>query len=117
MQEEELFEAVHKLIAVPEIAGHPTGGAIDVTIQVGDVRLDMGTDIADFSDVEKIPTFSNIITEEQKRNRSLLRQLLMEVGFAPYDGEWWHFSYGDREWAYYYKQPYAIYEQISWNSK
>ncbi|MDR3125675.1 MAG: hypothetical protein LBU20_01195 [Candidatus Nomurabacteria bacterium] len=27
---------------------------------------------------------------------------MMSQGFAPYDGEWWHFSYGDREWAAWY---------------
>jgi len=47
------------------------------------------------------------------KNRILLRYLLKKQGFAPYDGEWWHFSYGDREWAFYYKKKNAIYGQVS----
>ena len=43
----------------------------------------------------------------------LLRKIMMQVGFAPYDAEWWHFSYGDREWAFYCKKPYALYDQIT----
>lgn len=27
------------------------------------------------------------------------------------DGEWWHFSYGDKEWAYADKMPDALYGQ------
>jgi D-alanyl-D-alanine dipeptidase len=37
---------------------------------------------------------------------------MTSVGFAPFDGEWWHFSYGDREWAYFYKKKNALYGQI-----
>lgn len=37
--------------------------------------------------------------DQQKENRFLLQDLMLLVGFAPYYGEWWHFSYGDREWA------------------
>ena len=42
----------------------------------------------------------------------ILRKIMLEVGFAPYDGEWWHFSYGDREWAYYYKKYKYLYPQV-----
>ncbi len=109
----DLLEQVHKLIAVPEVAGHPTGGAVDVTIQLNDVNLDMGTEIADFSNPKILPTFSSSITETQKANRLLLRSIMMQAGFAPFNGEWWHFSYGDKEWAYYYLYPFAIYDQLN----
>jgi hypothetical protein len=26
-----------------------------------------------------------------------------------YPTEWWHYSYGDRYWAYHQNQPHAIY--------
>lgn len=42
----------------------------------------------------------------------LLRDCMLTAGFAPYDGEWWHFSYGERDWAHYYKKPNAIYGQV-----
>ena len=38
---------------------------------------------------------------------------MLEEGFAPYDGEWWHFSFGDKEWAFYYKKDKALFNQIN----
>lgn len=36
--------------------------------------------------------FYTDITNEQKNNRLLLRQLMITEGFTPYDKEWWHFT-------------------------
>mgnify|MGYP003601445901 FL=1 len=107
---EKLIEATHKYIAVPEIAGHPTGGAIDVQITNNNVPLDFGTKIWSFTN--DYATFSPFISKQAWANRQLLRNALTQVGIAPFDGEWWHFSYGDKEWASYYNNLYAIYEQI-----
>jgi len=111
----ELLQATHQLIAVPEIAGHPTGGAIDIQITKNGNPLDMGTLIWEF--VKDSFTFSPFISEEAQSNRQLLRKVMMQVGFAPFDGEWWHFSYGDKEWAKYYGQPSAVYEQIEFTAE
>jgi len=108
-----LLEATHRLIAVPEIAGHPTGGAVDIRIVENDEPIDMGTSIWEF--VNDSFTFSPFISKAAQDNRQLLRKVMMEVGFAPFDGEWWHFSYGDKEWAKYYQKPYALYEQTEFN--
>jgi D-alanyl-D-alanine dipeptidase len=105
-----LLEAVHRLIAVPEIAGHPTGGAIDIQILHYGECIDMGTNIWEFTNDSF--TFSPFVGKAAYDNRQLLRNTMMEIGFAPFDGEWWHFSYGDKEWAKYYAKPCAIYEQI-----
>lgn len=108
----DLYEAIHRSVAVPTVAGHPTGGAIDLyIINQSEDQLDFGSVIYDYSNL-KYYVFSKDITRKQKQNRLLLREAMMEVGFAPYDGEWWHFSYGDREWAFYYKKPCALYDQI-----
>lgn len=32
------------------------------------------------------------ITEEQYRNRIILREAMLRHGFKPYDCEWWHFT-------------------------
>lgn len=108
----DLESQAHLLSAHPEVGGHSVGAAIDATIVLNGQRLDMGTGIADFEDTEKIKTFSDNLTKEQHDNRMLLRNLLVDVGFCPFDGEWWHFSYGDREWAAYYDKPAAIYSAI-----
>ena len=111
LTEDEIRDRAHLLSASPDVAGHPTGGAIDITIVDGTgAELNMGTNIADFSQGEKIQTFFTNLTTDQKDNRLFLRELLVEQGFAPFDGEWWHFSYGDREWAKYYEKENAIYD-------
>jgi len=107
-----LYEEVHRSIAVPTVAGHPTGGAIDITIV--DIKsntfLNFGTKQYDYT-TKDYYVFSPYISNKAKKNRMLLRRVMLEVGFAPFDGEWWHFSYGDREWAYYYNKNSAIYQQ------
>lgn len=109
----ELLKEVHQYIAVPEVAGHPTGGAVDVQILRGGEAVDFGTKIWEFTDDSL--TFSPFITKDAWDNRQLLRRIMMGVGFAPFDGEWWHFSYGDKEWAKYYGMHSAIYEQIEFS--
>lgn len=107
-------EAVHRFVAVPEVAGHPTGGAIDLRIidQKGN-PLDMGTDIHEL--VKDSYVFSPFISKAAWDNRQMLRDFMKQAGFAPFDGEWWHFSYGDREWASYYRKPNAFYSKIDFS--
>ena len=113
LSDENLDTLTHNFVAVPSVAGHPTGGAIDVTLidQMG-TPLDMGTRIADWSDAEKIKTFAAGLSDTQKKNRRVLHNTLVQQGFAPFYGEWWHFSYGDREWACFYGKPEALYSAI-----
>jgi len=113
----ELDEATHSFVAFPKVAGHPTGGAIDLTITTPEGNLDMGTSIADFTDPNLIHTFSDRVTETHRLNRMPLHDLLVTQGFAPFYGEWWHFSYGDREWAATYGQPSARYEPLEFSTK
>jgi D-alanyl-D-alanine dipeptidase len=106
----DLTEATHRLIAEPSVAGHPTGGAVDIQITDNGTPLNFGADIWQFD--ESSYTFNPFINKEAWQNRLLLRRLMISEGFAPFDGEWWHFSYGDREWAYTYGLEAAIYDQI-----
>lgn len=112
LNEEAIKNKAHALIAVPEVAGHPTGGAVDVTIEEGGKELDMGTPIWRLDLPELVPTFAASVSQEPRENRLLLRRLMQDQGFAPFDGEWWHFSFGDREWAALRGEPCAIYRQI-----
>ena len=108
---QQLIEAAHRRIAVPDVAGHPTGGAVDVQILRDSVEVEMGTPIWDFS--HDSYTFSPFVSRDAWMNRQLLRRAMMAAGFAPFDGEWWHFSYGDKEWARFYDQPGALYSQVA----
>lgn len=107
-----LEERTNLFIAHPSVAGHPTGGAIDVTLFYNGEELDMGCKICDFDQPDKIITYSDNITKQQHDNRMLLLDALKNEGFAPFYGEWWHYSYGDKEWAAHYNKPEAIYSQL-----
>ena len=112
LSEAEQIELAHSMVAHPDSAGHTTGGAVDITIwdNKNGQELDMGSGIAQFGDIAY--TLFPDIREQQKSNRLYLQKILMDVGFAPFLGEWWHFSYGDKEWAFYYKKDFSIYQKI-----
>ena len=114
--EMEMYEYIHEKIAVPIVSGHPTGGAVDVAIYDAkkDEIIDFGSEIVDYSTTMCYYQNENL-SEKAKSNRKLLRKMMMKEGFAPYDGEWWHFSYGDKEWAFYYNKKKALYNQVEAN--
>jgi D-alanyl-D-alanine dipeptidase len=108
-------EKAHEMIAAPDVAGHPTGGAVDVWIvdKTG-YPIDMGTDMHELIDASRVFNRASI-TDQQFQNRMILRDAMEAAGFAAYDGEWWHFSYGDKEWAFLKNQPEALYAQINFD--
>lgn len=116
LSEEELCAKTHLFVAAPDVAGHIVGGAIDITITSTQGDLDMGTKIADYSDEKKIQTFYKNLTNTQKQSRKLLHDLMTHVGFAPFYGEWWHFSYGDKEWAAFYGHKKSLYSPVDFKS-
>ncbi len=73
-------------------SGHTRGSTADLTIvnlKTGK-ELDMGSPY-DFFGVESHP-FYDKLTKKQKENRMLLRKVMLNNGFKPYDNEWWHFT-------------------------
>ncbi len=111
LKSDELAEYVHQHVAVPSVAGHPTGGAVDVSILEGEEPIDMGGKYADFESPTYV-AFADGLAETQRENRMRLRKAMVSAGFAPFNGEWWHFSYGDPEWAALWGEPAAIYRQL-----
>ena len=73
-------------------SSHTRGSTVDLSIV--DVKtnkeLDMGSSY-DFFGEASHPFFKNI-TPNQKKNRMLLRNIMIKNGFIPYDNEWWHFT-------------------------
>ncbi len=97
------------------IPPHNTGAAIDVEIIDDSGKcLDMGMEAKDWQQVSHKLCLTNspLITKQQKANRALLYNVMVKEGFVNYPTEWWHFSYGDRYWAYYQKTPLAIYGAV-----
>ncbi|MCL4170581.1 UNVERIFIED_CONTAM: hypothetical protein GTU68_051025, partial [Idotea baltica] len=73
-------------------SGHTRGSTVDLTIvdlKTG-AALDMGS-AYDFFGVVSHP-FSSKINQKQKKNRMLLRQIMLKHNFRPYENEWWHFT-------------------------
>lgn len=114
MNEPDLRRLTHGFVADPTVAGHPTGGAVDITLlDENQQPLEMETGIADYSDPSRIQTFDESIDEATMKNRLILHDAMVGAGFVPFYGEWWHFSYGDREWAAFTGKPKALYGPCS----
>lgn len=111
--DEDLEKATHRYVAVPEIAGHPAGAAVDVNILRGGVPVDCGTKLWELTKDSYV--LSPFVGREAQVNRRKLQGAMLGAGFAPFDGEWWHFSYGDKEWAAYYNRPNALYSQVGFS--
>jgi D-alanyl-D-alanine dipeptidase len=73
-------------------SGHSRGSTVDLTIINLDSRipLDMGSPY-DYFDTISWP-FEKSITPKQQSNRLLLRKVMVENNFKPYQSEWWHFT-------------------------
>ena len=112
LSDDEQLEIAHSMSAHVNSAGHTVGGAIDLTIwdKKNQIEIDMGSQISEFGDIAY--TFYPKISPAQTKNRLFLQKLMTNQGFAPFLGEWWHFSFGDKEWAFYYKQPNAVYDIV-----
>ena len=82
-----------KYIADPKRGSkHNKGVAVDISLADKNGNpLDMGTSFDDFSD--KANYYSDEISVEAKKNRKLLREIMLANDFTPYDNEWWHFNY------------------------
>src|SRR5262249_13660797 len=80
-------------IATP--SSHSRGSTVDLTIIVltgygSGQEIDMGTSFDLFS-LNSWP-MSGEIAGNQRANRMLLRTLMINRGFLPYDPEWWNFT-------------------------
>ena len=58
-----------------------------------DGTLDMGTSYDCFSDLSR--TYNSKVSDEARRNRSLLVSVMTAAGFKNYGREWWHFELND----------------------
>lgn len=97
---------------MPNLPPHSTGGAVDIEIvdDAGRV-IDFGMETQDWIRVpaEFCETRYEGLPPEAKRNRLLLCEAMEAQGFVNYVREWWHYSYGDRYWAWLRGEPKAIY--------
>ena len=73
-------------------SGHSRGSTIDLTIIDLKTKkeLDMGTAF-DFLGAESAHDYPKL-NNEQKKNRKLLKEVMIKHGFRPYSKEWWHYT-------------------------
>ncbi len=92
---------------------HNFGAAVDITLADDNgVALDMGAPYDDTSlvawPIHEIRYLkSGLLTQEQVKNRQLLRRVMSYAGFFNIQSEWWHFNSCTREAAL---QKYKIVE-------
>jgi D-alanyl-D-alanine dipeptidase len=91
LKKEDLFELGY----IAEKSGHTRGSTIDVTLVYLKGRrkgkeIDMGGKWDYFGEASHFNYQKT--SPKQMENRRLLRDLMIQGGFNPYEKEWWHFS-------------------------
>lgn len=73
-------------------SGHARGSTIDLSLYnlITLDELDMGGIFDYFGDISHYNYAG--LTEDQKKNRKILRDIMTKYGFKPISTEWWHFS-------------------------
>ncbi|WP_246149453.1 M15 family metallopeptidase [Nonomuraea turkmeniaca] len=101
-----------RYVSPPEVAPHVSGGAVDLTpCTVSGTELPMGTQMnatPPESDEACYTAFPGI-SAEARHNRDILGTALVSAGFVNHPTEWWHWSYGDRYWAFITGSRFARY--------
>jgi D-alanyl-D-alanine dipeptidase len=95
-----------------KVPPHCCGSAVDVELYDTELKqvLDYGSPLN--TNDESSYLHNPFITTIQKEHRLLLLRTMLNAGFASYYAEWWHYSYGDEMWAWFYQQPESLYGLI-----
>lgn len=105
MDKEEQIKFISQYVADPikdeeYPPAHTTGGAIDLTLTKDGKELDFGTGFDSFSDKTNTTWFENHNEDSViKDNRRFLYYTMINVGFTNLPSEWWHYEYGDQNYA------------------
>ena len=91
---------------------HLAGAAVDLSLcTVDEIELDLGTAVNDTA-TERSHTEDPAVDATARRHRAVLAQALRGAGLVNYPSAWWHWSYGDRYWAYLTGSAQALYGPI-----
>ena len=114
VSEVDLRGMASKFVALPSNdpacpSPHLTGGAVDCTIVDPDgVMLEMGSDFDETSErsasrwiEDRLEAGETLSVWEQTVlcNRRMLHTVMRGAGFTNYPDEWWHFDFGNQNWA------------------
>ena len=100
-----------RFVSPVEVAPHVAGAAVDLTLIGEHGPFDLGTPIDATPEQSNGACFfaATNISREARTNRALLADVLSSSGLVNYPTEWWHWSFGDRYWAFAEGQDQAIY--------
>jgi D-alanyl-D-alanine dipeptidase len=101
-----------RYVSPPEVAPHVSGGAVDLTLcAVSGAELPMGTEVNATPPESDEACYTDFpgISAEARHNRHILETAMASAGFVNYPTEWWHWSYGDRYWAFITGSRFARY--------
>lgn len=106
-----LHDLTSRFVSPPEIAPHTAGAAVDVTLERDGVELDMGTPVNATPEASNGRCYTGHpgVDGVAREHRTLLASVMSAAGFVNYPTEWWHWSYGDRYWAWAASEPAAIF--------
>lgn len=116
-----LVSPVVNLDGTHNIPPHSTGAAIDIyLVDTQGKPVPMGIHpkdwMQDLDGVLSLPD-SKKVSSEAHHYRKVMHDALKSVGFVNLDTEYWHWSYGDRYWAFKKHQPCAIYGTVAEKNK
>lgn len=101
-------------VSPPEVAPHTAGAAVDVTLERNGVELDLGSAVNATPEESAGRCYTDHpgVVGEAAENRRLLIAIMSDAGFVNYPTEWWHWSYGDRYWAWTTGSSEALFGKI-----
>lgn len=97
---------------------HHTGGSIDLTLfdTENGHTLDMGTAFDEPSQRSHSAALENEAPTPAREHRRILIHTLLRAGFTNLPSEWWHFDYGNQNWAYFNGAPAAHFGSREWQT-
>lgn len=115
LSDDECFRLTSRFTCPPDIAPHVSGAALDLTLCDGNGNeLDLGTPINATPETSRGACYTAAAVDDSaRRNRDVMGTALRSAGFVNYPTEWWHWSYGDRYWAWSTGAEAALYGPVT----
>jgi D-alanyl-D-alanine dipeptidase len=114
VSQEEALDYARIFVNDPDIQlpSHCCGGAIDVDLfdTTTNKFVDFGSPVNYNEDISYL--HSELASPAAKANRMMLLTAMLDAGFASDISEWWHYSYGDQTWAWFYGYQNSLYAPI-----
>lgn len=103
LDSDQLAQLLSRYVAPPAVAPHVSGAAVDVTLaDAGGHELWLGCPLDATPEESRGACYFDApgIDAEARARRTVLAAALRGAGLVNYPTEWWHWSYGDRYWAF-----------------